>query len=412
MDLRSITLGINTHEDAVESLRPNITRFFKKARELFSEQGIDSRTHRIALTPFSITNSIDVNKARGDIACVSNICDDLDVRWFCVPFYTRGMDMARVNSLASDIATQYKNAFLNYLVTDTEGINCMEILYAGEFIRCVSLLSENGFDNFRCGVSCNCKPDGAYFPFSYSSGIPGFALALEMVPLCIQLIKNNYGKPLEKIRNILIENLAPMLRKIEDISKRIADFTGMKYFGIDASFAPHPEHADHSIASLIELLGVERCGSNGTVFMTGFLTDVIRILIQTSGIRATGFNGVMFSILEDPRLGERSAEPGNISIDSLMAWATMCGCGIDMVPIPGDVTAAELASIMLDMAAISIKLGKPLGIRLLPIPGKAAGDITNFDHDFLHNTKVQALKSFACSSHLFKRTLSLLYPFK
>ena len=53
-----------------------------------------------------------------------------------------------------------------------------------------------------------------------------------------------------------------------------------------------------------------------------------------------------------------------------MAFSVMCGCGIDMVPVPGDISAEEIASIMLDIAAVAIRLNKPLGVRLLPIPGK------------------------------------------
>ncbi len=124
-------------------------------------------------------------------------------------------------------------------------------------------------------------------------------------------------------------------------------------------------------------------------------------LIERSGIRSTGFNGVMYSVLEDPRLGVVSSEEGKLSIESLLAFSTMCGCGIDMVPLPGDVSAEEVASVMLDIAAVAIRLNKPLGVRLLPIPGKSAGELTNFDHDFLHNTRIQELRGRGCVGDIF-----------
>ena len=108
----------------------------------------------------------------------------------------------------------------------------------------------------------------------------------------------------------------------------------------------------------------------------------------------------MFSVLEDPRLGAVSAEPGNMTIDSLLAYSTMCGCGIDMVPVPGNIAVAEIASLMLDVAAVALKLNKPLGIRLLPVPGRSAGEMTTFNHDFLHNTKVQNIRYSGCPALL------------
>ena len=108
----------------------------------------------------------------------------------------------------------------------------------------------------------------------------------------------------------------------------------------------------------------------------------------------------MFSMLEDSRLGAVSAEPGNMTLDSLLAYATMCGCGIDMVPVPGNISIAEIASLMLDVAAVALKLNKPLGIRLLPVPGKSAGEMTAFNHDFLHNTTVQTIRYHDCSALL------------
>jgi uncharacterized protein (UPF0210 family) len=400
MNLRTITLGIPWRKDDAAQLGREISEFFQKAREQFSAHGFPARTQRVTLAPFSITGSRDRTKARKTIERMSTLCSDADIRWFCVPFHTIGQNMAEVNALALEVVQQCKNAFVNYLVTGDGTVDRRGIAGAAAFIREVSLLSDNGFDNFRCGVSCNIKANGAYFPFSYNGGESGFALALEMVPLCVQVIQSVRGMPLEQIRGAIVARLVPLLQQIESIAKDIAGATGMQYFGIDASLAPHPEHPDHSVAHLIELLGVERCGCNGTVFATGFLTDIIKTVARNSGVRSTGFNGVMFSVLEDPRLGEVSAEPGNITIDSLLAYATMCGCGIDMVPVPGNISIAEIASLMLDVAAVALKLNKPLGIRLLPVPGKSAGEMTAFNHDFLHNTTVQTIRYHDCSALL------------
>ena len=62
-----------------------------------------------------------------------------------------------------------------------------------------------------------------------------------------------------------------------------------------------------------------------------------------------------------------------------------------MVPLPGNLMREELAALMLDTASISSVLKKPLGVRVLPIPGGDVNELTNFNHDFLVNTRILPL---------------------
>jgi uncharacterized protein len=43
------------------------------------------------------------------------------------------------------------------------------------------------------------------------------------------------------------------------------------------------------------------------------------------------------------------------------------------------------------MASLAFKWKKPLAARLLPVAGKAAGDITEFDDPYLVNATIQPL---------------------
>ena len=52
------------------------------------------------------------------------------------------------------------------------------------------------------------------------------------------------------------------------------------------------------------------------------------------------------------------------------------------MPLPGDVTEATLAGILLDTAALSARLRKPLVARLMPLPGLRAGDATAFSFEY------------------------------
>jgi uncharacterized protein (UPF0210 family) len=49
--------------------------------------------------------------------------------------------------------------------------------------------------------------------------------------------------------------------------------------------------------------------------------------------------------------------------------------------------------LLLDLCALALRLDKPLTARLMPIPGKKAGDETNFDFAFFAPSKVMGLES-------------------
>lgn len=66
----------------------------------------------------------------------------------------------------------------------------------------------------------------------------------------------------------------------------------------------------------------------------------------------------------------------------------MCGAGLDCVPLPGDVSEKELFYILLDLCTISLKLNKPLTARLMPIPGRSAGDKVEFDFEYFAPSRI------------------------
>ena len=100
----------------------------------------------------------------------------------------------------------------------------------------------------------------------------------------------------------------------------------------------------------------------------------------------------MYSLLEDDYLALR-AKQKNFTIDSLMLYSSLCGCGLDMVPVAGDTLSEEITGMILDISGMAITLDKPLGVRILPIPGKARNEITNFNYDFLVDTRLLETKN-------------------
>jgi hypothetical protein len=80
------------------------------------------------------------------------------------------------------------------------------------------------------------------------------------------------------------------------------------------------------------------------------------------------------------------------TLDSLLLYSTVCGTGLDTIPLPGDVTVDELSAILLDVATLSLVADKPLTARLMPIPGKKAGDLTTFDFPYFANARIMDIR--------------------
>ena len=98
----------------------------------------------------------------------------------------------------------------------------------------------------------------------------------------------------------------------------------------------------------------------------------------------------MYSILEDIGFVEEST----FDIQSVLLYSAVCSCGLDMIPLPGNIKTEIISSIIVDVFALAMKLNKPLGVRLLPIPGKEVGDKTNFNHDFICNSKIKNVNKY------------------
>ena len=102
----------------------------------------------------------------------------------------------------------------------------------------------------------------------------------------------------------------------------------------------------------------------------------------------------MLPVLEDRIMAQRSVE-NLFALDSLLLYSTVCGTGLDTVPLPGDASVDELAAILLDVATLASIADKPLTARLMPVPGKRAGDMTDFEFEYFANAQVLDVKGYA-----------------
>lgn len=258
---------------------------------------------------------------------------------------------------------------------------CAEVI-----VKCAPL-DPNGFANLRFAALANVHAGAPFFPAAYhDSDQPAFAIAVESADVAVDAFA---GQPtLDEGRSALIAEITKHGQAISQIAQSlISNPQSPKFLGIDFSLAPFPDDA-HSLGNAVEKMGVQKIGLHGSLASAAILTEAI----ERADFPHIGFNGFMQPVLEDTVLAKRAAE-GTLTIKDALLYSAVCGTGLDTIPLPGDTTADQISPLLLDLCALALRLDKPLTARLMPVPGKRAGDSTEFDFAFFANSKVMALDS-------------------
>jgi uncharacterized protein (UPF0210 family) len=253
---------------------------------------------------------------------------------------------------------------------------------AGEAMVAIARATVGGIGNFRFAAAANVPAGTPFFPVAYHSGADAVAIGLESPPLLSAAFAGANTLPEAKQR--LTELLESRLRPLEGLVRDVARRDERAYLGIDVSPAPGK---DASIGAAIEVLTGVPFGSASTLAGCAAITDVLKSL----RLKTCGYSGLMLPVLEDPVLAQRASE-GRFSVRELLLYSSVCGTGLDVVPLPGDIPADRLAGLIVDVAALSTKLRKPLSARLFPVPGKAAGDAVHYDDPYLTDCVVMKVE--------------------
>jgi uncharacterized protein (UPF0210 family) len=278
-----------------------------------------------------------------------------------------------------------RNTFFGGVMSSAElGVSLSAVRACGEVIASAAGITPDGFTNLRFAALANVGPFAPFFPAAYSQGQElAFGLALEAageVQTAFHAAESLQAARTETLRVLEAHGLV-LSRVAEGLSRG----HNAVFKGLDLSPAPFPS-MESSLGAALESTGVSCLGLSGSLAAAAFLADTL----DRGNWPRCGFNGLMLPVLEDALLAQRSAE-GSLTVRDLLLFSAVCGTGLDTVPLPGDASAAQLSALLLDVAALAIRLGKPLTARLMPVPGKRAGDATEFQFDFFANGRVMEL---------------------
>lgn len=267
-------------------------------------------------------------------------------------------------------------------VLDNGLIHC-----AAEAVSQISCLTPQGQGNFNFTVNFNCPSFIPYFPAGYHRQEQGncFVVGLETPDLLVAALQEfrqsnsveNHNARFRGYQKIMGQALQYHVSIVTAIIKGFDRQTDFSFAGIDSSAAPSKNCA--SMVDVYTLLGVEYFGAAGTVAASSLLTSVFKSI---KGVDLKGFSGLMLAVTEDQGLAE-GTKKADFDIRALLTYSSVCGIGLDTVPIPGNTPIDKITALMRDTGTLAHRLDKPLTVRLFPIPGLSAGDITCFDSDDL-----------------------------
>ncbi|MEM1571246.1 PFL family protein [Pyrobaculum sp.] len=389
LDIRAVTLSVNTLpairpnlKDTLDALshllEPYARRLRPAAEKVASKLGIRIVTVRLAVSPTSI-----MLEPLGDAKAAVEIAAFLDklagrhgvdmVGGFSA-FVHGGVSRgaaALIEGLAEALnSTERVAGFLNAASTMT-GINLEAVRRAARIV-----LSLKPHAAARFAVTANLPEDVPFMPGAYHGlGQPDAVVNIAVSgPGVIEAVVRSLPDADVRTLHDAIKRAAFKITRLgELVGREVAKELGVAFGAVDLSVAPSPKVGD-SVAAVLEAMGLPRVGAPGSVFALALFTDAVKKGGAMAASTIGGLSGAFIPVSEDAVMSQAAAE-GAITLDGLKAMAAVCNTGLDMVGIPADVGPDVVAAIIADVMALAVHLDKPLGVRLIPVPGARPGDI-------------------------------------
>jgi len=382
--IRAITGFVTLDPKTYQSQLRDTATFLSSVRDAVKAAGYDVAGIRISTQPFpDLTRGL----SRADaLALLRGINDQAAALRFAPnvgPAMVKDTDDTAPADLIAEVLSQPGNRLnANIIVAGDDGIHWNAVRQAARIIKRVGEQSAHGQGNFNFGATAMLKPYGPFYPGAWhpGGGPRTFAIGLEAANVVMDVFSREHDPRMAA--KTLGDALTLHLRAVEAAATKAAAGSGWTYAGIDPTPAPGGQN---SIAAAIESFTGAPFGSPGTETAAAIITRAVKDV----PVKQTGYSGLMIPVLEEAVLTKRWTEK-TYGLDSILAYSAVCAGGVDTVPLPGDTSEAAIAAIVGDVATLAYKWNKPLAARLLPAPGKKAGEMTEFS-GALANAIIQPL---------------------
>jgi uncharacterized protein len=384
MRIRSISCFYNPATPHAAQVLKRLAELVSTATRRFRDAGFEVQSARLATVPFPLVLKTLTEEAAVEFA-VEMQAKALSHGFVFVSLGPALASVPESYELVRPMLAAAGSVFLGAEIANGEqGVLLNGAKACGKIMAETSRITPDGFANLHFAGLANVAPYAPFFPAAFAHDAPpAFALAIEAADLVLGIFQS--ARSLASAHKRLLQTLEAQAKALSAIAEEMETLFEVEFKGIDMALAPYPQ-AWCSLGSALERLGPVKLGLSGSLAAAAFLAD---ILDQGNWPR-TGFNGLLLPVLEDSVLAGRAGE-GTLTIKDLLLYSAVCGTGLDTLPLPGDATPEQLAAVLVDVAALSSRLHRPLIARLMPIPGKKAGDEIHFNFEYFADGRIMDL---------------------
>jgi uncharacterized protein (UPF0210 family) len=271
------------------------------------------------------------------------------------------------------------------VASSRDGINMEAVALMGRTIKETARLSADK-DGLACAklvIFANIPPDmpfmaGAYLGLGEPDAVINVGVSGPgVVKKAIDRAMNQTPRPsLGTLSEVIKQTAFKVTRVGEFLGREVAGCLGLPFGVVDLSLAPAPQVGD-SVGEIFQSMGLKGIGAPGSTAVLALLNDAVKNGGAFASSHVGGLSGAFIPVSEDLGIGE-AVEKGYLSLEKLEAMTSVCSVGLDMVSLPGDTTAGTLAALIADEMAIGVINHKTTAARLIPVPGKKAGDKVHY----------------------------------
>ena len=398
LDVRTVTMGISLLDccdgdpkAACRKIYDKITRraerLVRTGEEIEAEFGIPIVNKRISVTPIAL------------VAGASD-CED----YFC---FAEALDKARretgVNFVGGFSALVQKGMTpaderlirsIPRALAETElvcssvnvgstkaGINMDAVALMGRGIKETAELTaaQGGFGCATLVVVCNAVEDNPFMAGAFhgvSEPDTVINVGVSGPGVVHNALKSVRGEDFGVVAETIKKTAFRVTRMGQLVAQEASRRLGVPFGIVDLSLAPTPAVGD-SVARILEEMGLETCGTHGTTAALALLNDAVKKGGVMASSSVGGLSGAFIPVSEDEGM-IAAARSGALTLDKLEAMTCVCSVGLDMIAVPGSVSAETVSAIIADEAAIGMINQKTTAVRIIPAPGMDVGDTVEF----------------------------------
>lgn len=378
--VRTITAGIELSAALELDRVEKALGFLDRARESFAAAGYEIQTIRVAINP--VIAGMDASSRERALDRLKEI-DALVASHGAIfnigPILTTNRSDDELVAWSQELVRTTRSiSFSTVIASPDAGVQANVAATTAKIMVALCRALPDGLANFRFAAAANIPAGTPFFPVAWHQGGDSVAIGMEAASVVERafVAMSKGADPTEHLRSALNEAFLP----IERLAQELAQRERRQYLGIDTSPAPAK---DRSIAAAIEALTRRPFGESGTLEACAAITAALKSV----SVRTCGYSGLMLPVLEDLLLAQRAGE-NRYTIRDLLLFSSVCGTGLDVVPIAGNTPAESIEALLRDVAALATRLRKPLSARLFLVPDKKAGELARFTDPLLTDSVV------------------------